>query len=103
MRAAFAPSSRFVSRLTRLARLAAVEHLRTLLTNRATFLSQLSSLHAAAAAQGIAISAPTADGYGRDWEQKWDEGMREELGFARDADGVKREDVEEEEEWEDDG
>ncbi|BGP33648.1 hypothetical protein JCM10296v2_005452 [Rhodotorula toruloides] len=80
-----------------------VEHLRTLLTNRATFLSQLSSLHAAAASQGIAISAPTADGYGRDWEQKWDEGMREELGFARDADGVKREEEEEEEEWEDDG
>ncbi|PRQ71629.1 hypothetical protein AAT19DRAFT_9744 [Rhodotorula toruloides] len=80
-----------------------VEHLRTLLTTRATFLSQLSSLHAVAASQGISIPAPTADGYGRDWEQKWDEGMREELGFARDADGVKREEEEEEEEWEDDG
>ncbi|BGP26053.1 helix-loop-helix DNA-binding domain containing protein [Rhodotorula toruloides] len=80
-----------------------VEHLRALLTSRAAFLSQLSSLHAAAASQGISIPAPTADGYGCDWEQNWDDGMREELGFARDEEAVKREDEGAEDgEWEDD-
>lgn len=56
-------------------RLAAVEHIRRLLSDRTDLLARLSHLHAAAGPL-----PPT--GATREWDDRWDDGMREEMGIA---------------------
>lgn len=53
----------------------AVEHIRRLLSDRTALLTKLTGLHAAGRARG-----PT--GASREWDDRWDDGMREEMGIA---------------------
>lgn len=88
----------------------AVEHVRALLSQRASLLSRLSDAYAFGASQGVQL-APGPGTYGSEWDEKWDESMRAEVlgggGGTGDGagDGVKEEEDAEGEadaEWEED-
>ncbi|GAA5884501.1 hypothetical protein JCM3774_004558 [Rhodotorula dairenensis] len=57
-----------------------VEHIRRLLADRTALLEKLSELHASAAAAGGRTLPLT--GATREWDDRWDDGMREEMGIA---------------------